>query len=126
MKWLRRILATRLSNAIRHFTRAKRRDVRLERELDMDLGRSSRALQRALTLSQTSPSQRAAHRERAVLLADAVERLSDNYRNVIVLRNLQGLTFAEVAQSMDKSVGSVKKLWARALIKLRDELGGPP
>jgi RNA polymerase sigma-70 factor (ECF subfamily) len=117
--WLRKILASRLSKAVRHYLGTQRRDLQLEREL----GRSSRALQRVLALSQTSPSEGAVRRERAVLLANAVERLPEDYREVIVLRNLRGLKFAEIAQAMDRSLGSVEKLWARALGKLRDELG---
>jgi RNA polymerase sigma-70 factor (ECF subfamily) len=125
LQWLRKILASQLSNLIRHYTRTKRRDVKLERALDFDLDRSSRALRHVLTISQTSPSQRVARRERAVLLADTMEKLPEDYRDVLVLRHLQGLTFPEVAQSMDRSEGSVKKLWARALARLRGELGEP-
>ncbi|MHC4137749.1 MAG: sigma-70 family RNA polymerase sigma factor [Planctomycetota bacterium] len=123
LQWLRKILAAQLSNLIRHYARTKRRDVKLERALDHDLNRSSQALRHVLAISQTSPSQRVARRERAVLLADAVERLPEDYRDVIVLRHLQGLTFPEVAEAMERSEGSVKKLWARALAKLRGELG---
>ena len=120
--WLRKILATRMSNAIRHFTHAQRRDVNREREFGQALDRSSQALQRVLALSQTSPSERAARREHAVILADAIERLPNDYRDVIILHHLQGLTFPEVAQAMDRSPGSVEKLWARALVKLRGQL----
>jgi len=123
MEWLRTILARQLSNAIRHYRGTKRRDVRLERDLDQELGRSSHVLTRALALSQTSPSQRAARRERAVLLADAMEQLPQDYRDVIVLRHLRALTFPEVADAMERSLGSVKKLWARAIVKLRAEIG---
>jgi len=124
LQWLRSILASRLSKAIRHFWGTQRRDILLERELGKELGRSSGALDRAFVLSQTSPSQRAVRRERAVLLADAIERLPEDYGEVIVLHHLQGLTFPEVAQAMDRSPGSVEKLWMRALAKLREELGG--
>ena len=106
------------------YARTQRRDINLERELDRQLGRSSQALQDVPALSQTSPSQRASRREQAVLLADAVERLPEDYRDVIILRHLRGLSFAEVSEAMDRSLNSVKKLWMRALDKLRHELGG--
>jgi RNA polymerase sigma-70 factor (ECF subfamily) len=64
-----------------------------------------------------------ARREQAVLLADARQRLPSNYRDVIMFRHLEGLSFAEVAQRMDRSIDSVKKLWIRALSRLRDSLG---
>ena len=49
---------------------------------------SSRLLDRGLVARQSSPSERAARREQAVLLADALERLPEDYRDVIVLRHL--------------------------------------
>ena len=41
----------------------------------------------------SSPSQQASRREQAVLLADALEQLPEDYREVIVLRHLEGLSF---------------------------------
>ena len=125
-KWLRRILASRLSKAIRRYHGTQRRNVKLERELHQELGRSSQVLDRMLSISQTSPSQRAARREEAVLLADAIERLPEDYRDVIVLRHLRSMTFPQVAQAMNRSLNSVEKLWARGLAKLRDQMGGSP
>jgi len=120
-KWLRQILASRLSKALRRFLGTQRRDVQLERGLD----RSSLALRGVLALSQTSPSARAARREQAIRLADAMERLPEDYRDVIALRHFRGMTFPEVAKTMDRSLASVEKLWARGLARLRRELGGP-
>ena len=57
------------------------------------------------------------------MLADALARLPEDYREVIVLRHLQGLPFAEVAHRMERSVDSVEKLWIRALARLRHLLG---
>lgn len=122
--WLRQILAARLANTVRHFLGTRQRDARLERELADDLNQSSRVLEKALIAPQSTPSQRASQREQAVLLADALERLPADYREVIVLRHLQELPFAEVAARMDRSVEAVKKLWTRALAKLRGSLGG--
>src|SRR5947209_8168605 len=75
--WLRQILAGLLGNLVRRYLGAQRRDVRLERELADELDQSSRALDRNLAAPQSTPSQRAACREQAVLLADALGRLPD-------------------------------------------------
>jgi RNA polymerase sigma-70 factor (ECF subfamily) len=122
-EWLRKILATRLANLVRHFCGTQCRGVYLERQLDRELDRSSRVAQ-VLAAPQTSPSQNAARREQAVLLAEALSRLPADYREVIVLHHLEGLTFAETAQRMGRSVGSIEKLWVRALAALRRSLGG--
>ena len=94
----------------------------LERELNRELDESWRALDRGLISPQSSPSHQAARRELAVLLADALQRLPEDYRETIVLRHLEGLTFPEVAGRMGRTEDSVKKLWARALARLRRAL----
>jgi RNA polymerase sigma-70 factor (ECF subfamily) len=108
---------------MRHFLGTQRRDVRLERQLDVELDRSSQMAQ-GFMLSQTSPSEKASRREQAVLLADALQRLPFEYREVVVLHHLENLTFSEVAGRMGRTAGSVEKLWVRALAALRHSLGG--
>jgi RNA polymerase sigma-70 factor (ECF subfamily) len=122
--WLRQILTLSAANLFRHYCGTEGRDVRRERDLGDALGRSSTAGVLGLVARQSSPSQRAARREEAVLLADALGKLPPDYSEVIVLRHLEGLTFAEVAQRMGRSVDSVEKLWVRALARLRRLLGG--
>jgi RNA polymerase sigma-70 factor (ECF subfamily) len=126
VSWLRQILARNLANLMRGYYGTQRRDVRLERDLDAELDKSSRALDRGLLERHSTPSQQAARREQAVLLADALGRLPKEYREVIILRHLEGLSFTEVARRMDRSVDSVEKLWARALARLRRSLGVSP
>jgi RNA polymerase sigma-70 factor (ECF subfamily) len=121
--WLRQILAARVANLVRHYFGTQGRDVRLEEELAAQIDNSSRMLGRELAGSLTSPSEQAAHREQAVLLADALAQLPGDYRDVIVLRHLEGLTFPEVAQRMNKTQDSVEKLWLRGLAKLKQVFG---
>jgi RNA polymerase sigma-70 factor (ECF subfamily) len=124
--WLRQILAGCLSHLVRRYYGTQARDVRLERELEEDLGRSSQTAGAVLVAEQSSPSQRACRREQAVLLADALACLPEDHREVLILRHLEGLTFPEVAAHMGRSLDSVEKLWARALPRLRRALGGEP
>jgi RNA polymerase sigma-70 factor (ECF subfamily) len=122
--WLRQVLLSHLLNLVRHYRTSRRRDLRLERDLAAELENSSRNLDQALFTKQNSPSQQASHREQAILLADALGRLPEDYREVIILRHLEALTFAEVARRMDRSLDSVDKLWVRALCRLRRLLRG--
>jgi RNA polymerase sigma-70 factor (ECF subfamily) len=124
--WLRQILASNLANVVRHYQGTRRRDVRLERELTLQLDQSSRALEPGLVAPHSSPSQQAVRREEAVLLADALGRLPDDYREVLLLRHLEGLSFPEMAERMGRSLDSVKNVWARALARLRRSVGDPP
>src|SRR5437867_9574252 len=120
--WLRQILAARLAKLVRRYLGTKGRNVRLEEELELELARSSHAFGKALEAGQSTPSQHAVRREHAVLLAQALERLPKDYREVLILRHLEECAFAEVARRMGRTLESVKKLWARALPRLREEL----
>jgi RNA polymerase sigma-70 factor, ECF subfamily len=123
--WLRQILVGVLANTLRRYFGTQARDPRLEQELRAGLDQSSCMLAGQLASPGTSPSEAAARRERAVLFADALGRLPDDYREVIVLRHLEALPFAAVASRMERTVDSVEKLWLRALAKLRAEFGEP-
>jgi RNA polymerase sigma-70 factor (ECF subfamily) len=117
--WLRQILASLLANLIRRYQGSQRRDVRLERQLALELEQSSDALDRGLVAPQSSPSQQAMRREQSVLLAEALGRLPEAARELLILRHLEGLTFPEIAQRMGRTLDSVKKQWPRALASLR-------
>ena len=116
--WLRSILASRLAKLVR-FHAAQKRSVALERELYERLDRSSMALGQVLVHPGPSPSEVAAQRENARLVADAIENLAEDYRTVILLRHVEGLPYADIAKEMQRSVDSVKKLWVRALAQLQ-------
>jgi RNA polymerase sigma-70 factor (ECF subfamily) len=121
--WLRQVMAASLANLVRRYLGTQGRDVRLERKLTVQLDQSSRLLDRGLIDPGSSPSQQASRREQAVLLADALARLPEDYREVIILRHLQGLSFAEVSSRMGRSLDSVEKLWMRGLARLRQLMG---
>jgi RNA polymerase sigma-70 factor (ECF subfamily) len=126
LAWLRRILAGQIAQTVRRYFGTQGRDMNLERELAAQLDESSMAMNRELPASLSTPSQHASRREQAVLLADALCRLPDDYRQVIVLRHVEALSFAEVAGRMNRSEDSVQKLWVRALASLRKTLGEHP
>src|ERR1700712_2530099 len=122
--WLRRILAGQMAPVYRKVAGPEARDVKLELQMANDLDQSSAAMDRGFVAATSSPSHRASRREQAVLLAAALDRLSESYREVIILRNLEGHPFAEVASRMGRSEDSVHKLYVRALAELRDAMGG--
>lgn len=92
------------------------------REIGAALGRSSMRLESVLAGCGDSPSDEASRNERAILLANQMEKLPSDYREVLVLRHLEGLPFAEVARQMGRSSGAVRMLWLRALESLRERM----
>jgi RNA polymerase sigma-70 factor (ECF subfamily) len=121
--WLRQILAAKVAHLLRHYLGTQGRDVRLEQQLEADLNNSSRLLGGDLAAAISSPSQQAARREQSVVLANALARLPEDYREVIVLRHLEGLRFPEISERMGRSLDSVQKLWLRGLTRLRQVFG---
>ena len=120
--WLRQILAHALGHEVRRYRGTFKRDVTREVSIDQQLAESSQRLQSVLAASGSSPSDKAIREEQEVLLADVLERLPADYREVIILRNLQGLSHEEVARHMDRKVGAARMLWVRALAKLKKQV----
>ena len=115
LAWLRQIVAGVLANQVRRYFGTKRRDLRLEQSLADDPDRSSVAPDGGYVAPYSSPSHVVLKREQGLILADALATLPDDYREVIILRQLENLPFPEVASRMGRSVVSVKHLWVRAL-----------
>ena len=121
--WLRSILAGVIANHVRRYMRTKSRDARLERELTVELGDTSDVLERGIAANVATPSQEVVRREDSLKLSRALDLLPPHYREVVLLRHIEGLPFAQVAEQMNRTVESVEKLWVRALARLRYLLG---
>lgn len=120
--WLRQILVNNLAKFVEQHVLAARRDVRREvsiERLGRALEKSTVQLAALLPAEGRTPSADAQQREEAVLLADRLAALPPDYRDVLMLRNLQGLPFEEVAERMERSVSAARMLWLRAIEKLR-------
>jgi RNA polymerase sigma-70 factor (ECF subfamily) len=115
--WLRQILVRNLADQVRQH-RARLRDYRREESVEVLLDRSSLAIQEQLATPISSPSAHTSRREQAVLLADALEKLPADYREVFLLRNLKRIPFETIAARMGRSSGAVRMLWMRAIKKL--------
>ncbi len=117
MAWLRRILVRTLVDQARYH-RSRGRNVRRQVSLEALLDQAGGAAQQALADSLPSPSSMAVRRERAVLLADALEKLPADYREVFVLRNIEHIPFNEIATRLGRSPGATRVLWTRAMQRL--------
>jgi RNA polymerase sigma-70 factor (ECF subfamily) len=122
LAWLRQILVNNLATFIEQHMMAARRDVRREvsmEQLGASLEHSTIQLARLLPAGGKSPSFAVQQQEEAVRLADRLALLPDDYRQVLVLRNLQELPFEEVAKRMERTPGAARMLWLRAIERLR-------
>jgi RNA polymerase sigma-70 factor, ECF subfamily len=71
-----------------------------------------------------SPSQAAMGREALARIEQAFEKLPEDYREVIVLSRVVGLSRAEIAERMGRTEASVRNLVSRALAELAEHLEG--
>jgi len=117
--WLRRIHECNLQNVVRDNVLRQKRAV--SREASINDSRTA-GLINELPILQSSPSQRVLQDERAVLLVRTLERLSEEQRDAIRLRYLEGLPVAAIADEMNRSVHLVAGLIRRGLERLRTEL----
>ena len=121
--WLRTVLSTQVARVYRHHS-AKQRDFQLEAQLNVEMDQSSHLLQRAFDMKHSTPSHIAARREEVVLLADALEHLPRDYRDVILLRNLEGLPFDAVAERHGSHCPQRQKPLARRAWHVTRRFGG--
>jgi len=71
----------------------------------------------------TSPSHCLMDRERDAAIEAALLRLPDRYRSVVRWRHDDGLTFEAIGDRLGISADAARKLWARALLRLKQALG---
>lgn len=118
--WLRRILTRCLADLARGFGREKR-DAGRELSLDAGVAESSARLEAWLDDRQSSPEDRAERNEQLGLLAESLASLPEPQQEAITLHHLHGMTIAETAAAMERSVEAVAGLLKRGLRTLREK-----
>ena len=67
-----------------------------------------------------SPEEKFEQSELEHAIQHCLEGLSPDYRTVVVLADIQGLDYSEVASSLRKPLGTIKSRLARARLRLRE------
>jgi RNA polymerase sigma-70 factor (ECF subfamily) len=120
--WLVTLLTHNLIDWQRRFKKSQKRDVSRERPLDDDESRSF--LMHAAFGGELSPESHAIGEESKNRLTEALNRLPRGYREIILWRHEQRLTWNEIAKLVDRSEDAVRMLWQRAIRRLKRELRG--
>jgi RNA polymerase sigma factor (sigma-70 family) len=94
------------------------------REVALQAAGSSAGIDQGLAGSALSPSGVAIEHEEALALRRALERLPEDYLQVVVLRFEDGRSFEEIGRLTDRSPDAARKVWARAMVLLRQEWEG--
>jgi RNA polymerase sigma-70 factor (ECF subfamily) len=71
---------------------------------------------------QPTPDARLERREQVEMVHAALAELSTEYRTILVLREIDGCRYDEIAHILDLPVGTVRSRLFRARLQLRDQL----
>jgi RNA polymerase sigma-70 factor, ECF subfamily len=114
--WIYRIVVNQASNRQRWWRRRHRAQQVALDELTSTQGELAESRYSAM------PDRVLQHRETAGRVWAALERLPFEQRAVVVLREIDGLSYEEIAESLEVAIGTVKSRLARARETLRDAL----
>jgi RNA polymerase sigma-70 factor (ECF subfamily) len=117
--WVYRITVNEAYNARRWFQRHRRGEVGLEEEHE-----DSRSPLDSLADGGRSAYDRVFDRERHVMLEGALRRINPAFREAVVLRDIADMSYEEIAQMLNVSLGTVKSRILRGRDALRRELEG--
>lgn len=117
--WIYRISVNEAYNHRRWFSRHKKHEVGLETDDD-----SLRDYQAILPDPGRSPFEVAADHEARALIENALTDLNPAFRAAVVLRDIEGLSYEEIADVLELSLGTVKSRILRGREALRKALAG--
>jgi RNA polymerase sigma-70 factor (ECF subfamily) len=120
--WIYRIAINQARNRWRWWRRRKR-DV----TVSLDATDEHRDTPLAATLASDnspSPEQETLAHEREAQLRDALQGLRRSYREAVILRDVEGFSYEEIARTLQISIGTVKSRISRGRLELRHQLEG--
>jgi RNA polymerase sigma-70 factor (ECF subfamily) len=117
--WLHRIVVNLAHNKYRWW---KRRGKHANVSLDSRLETVDDQMSRQVTAETDAPDTQAVKAEFIELLSRKMNELPDKFREVIVLRNVENLSYEEIAVALHCSVGTVKSRIARGREALRNSM----
>jgi RNA polymerase sigma-70 factor (ECF subfamily) len=117
--WLRQIAQDRLFNLHRRHVRTARRAVGREQPMPE---RSSLLLARQLLAAGSTPSQQMSRREQARRLRQAMTQLSEADREILLLRNFEGLSNQEAGHLLGIVPAAASQRHGRAMLRLHKVL----
>jgi RNA polymerase sigma-70 factor (ECF subfamily) len=119
--WIYRIAINQARNRWRWWRR-RRRDATVS--LDTTQSQSGQTVMSTLAESSDNPEQQTLAHEREVVLRSALQRVGRAYREAVILRDIEGFSYEEIATTLGINVGTVKSRLARGRQELRQKLEG--
>ncbi len=117
--WVYRISVNEVHNRRRWIFRHRRHEVGLDEESN-----EAGVRERPIADPSRSPFDRAFDRERHMLIEEALSTINPSFRAAVVLRDMEDLSYDEIADVLQISIGTVKSRIMRGREALREELLG--
>jgi RNA polymerase sigma-70 factor (ECF subfamily) len=117
--WIYRIALHEASNQRRWWSRHRRQESELDAPLHNEEGEVF-CMADALATNDASPFDRAASEELRERVVAALRTLPQAFREVVVLREIEGFGYEEIAEMLDLNLGTVKSRLTRGRSALRE------
>jgi RNA polymerase sigma-70 factor (ECF subfamily) len=117
--WIYRIALHEAANRRRWWFRHKAKETSIETEVP---GAAESAMQVALTDPADSPFDSVAHREVQQRVEEELRKVPEPYRTTLILRDLEEMSYEEIAEILEVSLGTVKSRLTRGRDALRQRL----
>jgi len=115
--WLYRVVSNACLDELRR--RARHRVVSIDTPVSVD-----DPSPRQIPSNDPEPGHEIEKAEVQTAVQEGIKELPDDHRIILVLRDIQGLSYEEIAQVLDMPLGTVKSRLNRARLGLRDRLLG--
>jgi RNA polymerase sigma-70 factor (ECF subfamily) len=118
LRWLAHIAENRIRDNLDRL-HAGKRDIRKESPLDDDTSKGTNRRNRVQQLAMsTTPSAILSKKEELDKLENAIDQLKTEHREIILLAKIEGLSYKEVADKLNKSTDMVGYLLSQAMVAL--------
>src|ERR1700686_4144942 len=121
--WIYRIAVHEASNRRRWWFRHKAKETSIEPNLDESRGRGL-GMRDTLVDESESPFDMVVHEEIRARVEEELREISEPYRTAVILRALEDMSYEEIAEITDVSLGTVKSRLTRGREALRRRLRG--
>lgn len=121
--WLCQVAERRIIDAHRRFFDAQKRDAGREVAAHGGSSTESPGLINMLVASMTSPSQAFSRHAKEARLNEAIAQLTEEQREVVRLRYVEGWPTKRIAEQLGKSDVSIRVMLTRTVQKLQEMLG---
>jgi RNA polymerase sigma-70 factor (ECF subfamily) len=119
--WIYRISIHEASNHRRWWSRHKRQEASMESPVNGDAG-SHLTLEDTLVDAADTPFECCLHEEVRARVETELRQVPEPYRTAVVLRDIEGMAYEEIAEILDLSLGTVKSRLMRGREALRKRL----